>query len=492
MVWMFEPDEGVVLPYVLAMIEPAASLAAAARQFVFYGYYHYGFPYFGFSALVLLPLQWAGQIDNIPLVMLALRQMVNVLPMLMALLLLVYLFDRFKSYRSPLLLLILLSVPAVMRNFVWWHPDGLVTLLMTAGIFFLWRDRLRLGWNFLLSAVMVGVASALKLVGLFFFLAVGVVILAALVEKKVVIIRAAAMGLAYLTVMAGSFVLANPFLLSEWARTEYIYTLNKQFYLVREGYEIVYERGIRAAFPIVREYYGVGILLIPALYAAVTGLFNPARRLLNGIILANFISLTINIFFFTHFKFQYWLPAVLPLIACLVQLLPEKPVLNMDNLRARVLPLAMMSVVLVQVVVFLGQDAAFWSERTARAENNERLQFHDRVVEQLSAWQRQPLKVYYDYRLYFLDTPFWQGQTTFDLLSYEWLRETDFDVLILLQQRIRDYLHPEAEGIDTEQFARNQAFYRDADRGALTGYALLYRDSIGLIFVRQNLLGKVE
>ncbi|MEW6650153.1 MAG: hypothetical protein AB1453_08185 [Chloroflexota bacterium] len=492
MVQMFEPDEAVVLPYALAMIEPAESLEAAARQFVFYGFYHYGFPYFGYSALVLLPIQWTGQIGNIPLVMLALRQMVSALPMLLALLLLVYLGDGFKTYRSPLLLLALLSVPAVMRNSFWWHPDGLVTLLMVAAIFFLWRDRLRLGGNFLLSAVLIGIASALKLAGLFFFLAVGLVILSALVEKKAAISRAVAMGMAYLAVMAGSFVLANPFLLSEWARTEYIYTFNKQVSLVREGYEVFYQRGIQAAFPILREYYGAGIILIPALYAAVSGLFDPQRRLLNGIILANFIPLTINIFFVTHFKFQYWLPAVLPLIACVALLLPEKPAHLLKNVCARAVSLAMSAIALVQVIVLLGQAAALWSERTARAENNERLQFYDRVVEQLSPWQQQPLKVYYDYRLYFPGTPFWQGQTTFDLLTYEWAREADFDVLLLLQQRIRDYLHPDAQGIDAEQFARNQEFYRDADRGALAGYVLLYRDSTGLIFVRENLGGEVK
>jgi len=83
------------------MIAPAPTLNLALRQFVFYDYYYYGFPFFAASALLLLPLQWLSHLGDIPLVMLILRQFVSVLPMLAALLLLVYMQDGFHSYRSP-------------------------------------------------------------------------------------------------------------------------------------------------------------------------------------------------------------------------------------------------------------------------------------------------------------------------------------------------------------------------------------------------------
>ena len=89
MVRIFEPDEAAVIPVLQNMVTPKGNLADSLKGFIFYEYYFYGFPFFGLSALLLLPFQWLGQINNTQLVMLVLRQMVSVLPMLIALLFLV-------------------------------------------------------------------------------------------------------------------------------------------------------------------------------------------------------------------------------------------------------------------------------------------------------------------------------------------------------------------------------------------------------------------
>jgi hypothetical protein len=88
--------------------------------------------------------------------------------------------------------------------------------------------------------------------------------------------------------------------------------------------------------------------------------------------------------------------------------------------------------------------------------------------------------------MYLPDTPGWTAETNYDLLEYGYIQQGHFDVLLLLEQRIRDYLHPDAKGIDAELFARNQAFYRDADHGTIQGYHLIYRDAVGLVFVRDG------
>ena len=184
MVQMFEPDEAAPLPAMLHMIAPAPSLDQTLRYFVFYDYYFYGFPFFASSALAVLPLQWLGHIQDLPLVMLALRQLISVLPMLAALLLLVYLQDGFRTYRSPVLFAFLLSVPAVLANDFWWHADSLTFLAVALTLFFLARDNLRFGRNFLLAAVTCAIATATKLVGADFFLAVGLALLLGFVLKK--------------------------------------------------------------------------------------------------------------------------------------------------------------------------------------------------------------------------------------------------------------------------------------------------------------------
>jgi hypothetical protein len=221
MVQMFQPDEATPLPYVFHMISPAENLNQALRSFVFYEYYYYGFPFFGLSAALLLPLQWLGYIKNISIVILILRQLVSILPTLAALLLLIYMQDGFRTYRSVVLFAIMLCVPAVVQNNLWWHPDGITLLFVVLTLFFLKRDNLRFGRNFLFAAGTAGIASAIKLVGLYFFLAVGLTLILGLFLKKASWKKLIGMAAAFLFMMALAFLIANPFLLSHWARTAY-------------------------------------------------------------------------------------------------------------------------------------------------------------------------------------------------------------------------------------------------------------------------------
>lgn len=487
MVLMFQPDEAAPLPYVLQMIAPNETLEKSLRAFLFYGYYYYGFPYFALSALSILPLQLLGKIDDLPLVMLTLRQVISVLPMIAGLLLLVYLHDGFRSYRSPVVYALLLSVPAVLSNNLWWHPDGLIVLLTALTLFFLHRDNLRFGLNFLAAAVVVGVMTATKLVGLYFFLAIGLTLLLGLVQKRLSWKRLAGMSLAFLLVMGISFLVSNPFLLSHWARTEYIWTLNKQLDLVSEGYGVVYERGLAAAWPIMHEHYGEAIFLLAALGAAAWGAWRGPRRLLCGLTLAWFAPLTISLLTVTHFKIQYWLPVALPLIACIGGLLPERLSLSWRSFKPQAGQYALLGLLLAQFALFLFADFSHYDQSLHRVERSERIAFYDQSVNALQPLDGTPILVYYDYRLYVPDTPNWSVETSFDLLSYQYIEERNFDVLLLLEQRIRDYLHEDAQGIDPEQFALNQAFYRDADNETVRGYQLIYRDPVGLVYVRDDL-----
>ena len=67
-------------------------------------------------------------------------------------------------------------------------------------------------------------------------------------------------------------------------------------------------------------------------------------------------------------------------------------------------------------------------------------------------------------------------------MTYDFVEEGSFDILLLQQQRIRDYLADGLVGVNPEEFERSQLFYRDADAGDIEGYTLVYRDSTGLIF----------
>ena len=489
MVLMFEPDEAGPLPYLLRMIAPAENLDKALRAFLFYGYYYYGFPYFALSALLILPLQWMGQIGDLPTVMLVLRQGISVLPMLAGLLVLVYLQDGFRSYRSPLLLVFLLSVPAVVSNNSWWHPDSLIFLMAMLTLLFLLRDNLRFGWNFVVAAALTGIMTATKLVGVYFFLAVGLTLLLGLVLKKASLKKLAGMALAYIVTMALAFLVGNPFLVSRWARLEYGYTFNKQTALLSEGYGVVYEKGLAAAWPVMHEFYGEALFLLAALGITLWGAWRGPRRLLYGLILAWFLPLTFSLMFMTHFKYQYWLPVALPLFSCLVVALPEKVTWRFPDPRAHFWQIGLVGLIAVQFGLFISSDITRYVDRINRARDNERIAFYHQAVDTLQPITASgaPLSVYFDYRMYMPETAGWQIETNFELLEHSYIEQRNFAVLLLLEQRIRDYLNEGVQGIDPVAFERNQQFYRDADTGNLRGYHLVYRNATGLIYVRDDL-----
>lgn len=497
MVQMFQPDEAAPLPSVFHMIAPASSLNQALRSFIFYDYYYYGFPYFSVSAVLLLPLKLASRLGDMSLVMLVLRQFVSVLPMLAALLILVYLQDGFRSYRSPVLFAFLLSVPAVVDNNLWWHADGITFVFIVLTIFFLKRDNLRFGWNFLLAAVMCGIATATKLVGVYFFLAVGLTLFLGFLLRKASWKRLAGMALAFLLAMGLSFLVANPFLLSHWARTAYGYILHNQSWWLEEGYGVVYAKGLAAAWPLIHASFGEAIFLLVTLGAVIWGAWRGPQRLLHALILAWFVPITVVVLWVTHFKFQYWMPVALPLFSSLVVFLPEKLAIDKAVLKARFIkkaaifaPLIALLVVLIQFILFIRSDVQHFYSDLHRADNNSRIQFYGRVETALKPLPAGPLHVYYDYRLYVPETSGWKMETNYDLLEYNYIQQANFDVLLLLEQRIRDYLNPNVTGIDPALFARNQQFYRDAENETIKGYHLVYRDSVGLVYVRDNLYQK--
>ena len=151
------------------------------------------------------------------------------------------------------------------------------------------------------------------------------------------------------------------------------------------------------------------------------------------------------------------------------------------------LPALVLVVVAVQFVLFAANDVQSYTTRLHRADNNEIIQFYNQAVTALQPLPDASLHVYYDYRLYVPGKPGWSTETNYDLLEYGYIQQHNFDVLILLQQRIYDYLNPNAKGVDPQLFKRNQQFYGDANQGAINGYHLVHRDAVGLIFVRNDL-----
>jgi hypothetical protein len=493
MVMAFEPDEGVPLGYVLAMIEPADTLKQALINFAFYDYYFYGYPHFAYSALTLLPLRLAGQLDNIPLVMATLRQMVSVLPMLLSILLLVYLQTRFQSYRAVVLFVFLASIPAVTRNNFWWHPDGLAILLAMLAIFFLHRDDLRFGRNFFLAAAMVGFSAGTKGIGFYFFLTIFVYLVWGLLGKKITLGRAALSAVGFIAVMALAYLAANPILIYSGVRRRYFTVMQNQSEWLFTGYEIYLEKGPAALFRQSREYFGHWLTLLAMVAACIWGILrSKTRRLLYTLILTWTVPITFLLMTLIHFKFQYWLPVMLPLFSCAAGLLPDrlgKPRLPsggkawMETALRAILGL----VALVQFAAFFQQDIRWYDQRLNRERLDSSIAFFDRALVALEPLPAGEYFVYHETRMYVPPMPGWRTESLLEVLNYPFVHDNNFDVLLIMQQRVTDYLGSGAEGIDPQRFALGQQFYRDVRAETVDGYHLVFKNRFGLVFVRDDL-----
>ncbi len=485
---VFEPDEAAPLPSVFKMISPPVdSLRQTLKSFIFYDYYYYGFPYFAASSLLILPLKWLDSLNDMPLVMLILRQLVSVLPMLIALILLCYIQDRFRTYRSIVLFVFLFSVPAVFQNNFWWHPDSLAMLFSVFTIFFLVRDNLNFGKNFLFAAAACGLAAATKIIGVYFFLAVGLTLLAGVIQRKATFKKLVGMSLAFIGVMAAAYFIGSPFLVSGWARTSYYDTMVKQSFMLSNGYGVVYEKGLLAAWPLVHQYYGEVIFLLIIVAVSVWGAVRSSQRLVFGLILAWLVPISFTVFVLTHFKYQYFLPAAIPLFSSVALLLPESWPKFLKNLKNHWLQAAALLVVVIQFVIFAGDGVKNYFDHLYREQTEPSIAFADQIVETLKPLDGQKLNIYNDYRVYLPPKTGWIPLTSYDLLEYNFIQQNQFDVLLLQEQRIRDYLNPNVTGIDPELFARNQQFYRDANNETIAGYHIVLRNDFGLIYVKDDL-----
>jgi hypothetical protein len=492
MVGIFEPDEAAIYDVIARMSRPATNLQQGLQQFINYDFYHYGFPFFGLSGALAWGLRAMGQFENTPLLMLVLRQFVSVLPMLAGLLILVWLQDGFKTWRSLALYLLLLLVPAVSFNGTWLHPDGLVIFLSALVIFFLVQDKLRFGKHFYWAAAFCGVLTAAKLVGVYFFLTILSLLLWGLHSKRLNLKQAVLKSLAFLAIMGLAFVLSNPFLFCFPSLKLYLYTLRAEFQGISSGYGLVYETGLSAALPWLTEAYGQLYFLCLALIGLITGAFRGPKKLTFAIILTWSIPLSVMLLTGTHFKYQYWLPVGLPLISSLAIFLPgwgnpSSDVSKSSLTFPRWMQTGALALVILQTLLFSFQDAHYLIGRTQRARNNPAIASFQQVEKLLNKLDQRPLHIYYDYRLYFPDQADISSETSFEMLQQGYIDEGNFDLLYIQKQRIRDYMNLDASGINPDQLSASRVFYYKLDTDNLPGYLLIYEDPVAKLFVRESL-----
>ena len=210
-------DESFQYPFLIHMITPGQTASETRWRLISYGHYIYGYPFYVASALAAAPIQMmygAETESQVQLIVLVERQMVSVLPMLLAIGIFTYLATRFRSpVTSAAVFLFLCTIPGIVRqNIWWWHPDALTILCVALTFFFLDRDSSRFGRNFYLAAVFCGLAIGIKSIGVFFAPVIAYLLITGLIQKKITFKKALLVGFGFIGVMIASVFISNPLL----------------------------------------------------------------------------------------------------------------------------------------------------------------------------------------------------------------------------------------------------------------------------------------
>jgi len=498
MTYIFNSDEPAQYPAVIRMLTPASNPDPSQALYRFFAYqiYFYGFPYYFYSAvLVLLPVKLIFGLGNLQLNMLLLRQFVSVLPMIAALMILVYLQTKFESFlKSIALFLLLLLIPEIVFNDMWFHPESLVFLFIVLTFFFLTQDDLKFGRNFYLAALSCGLSVATKQVGLFFFLAIPLYIFLGWRRKSIDTRRAIFVAVGFVAIMVAVFVFTNPFLF--WA-SERKLALRTQIALhqhIAGGFTVLYHNSPLAWFSVVKEEYSTLPFLLLAFVAAILGSIKGERRLLNGLILAWVIPFSLYVAFALVIRPKHFpLPILLPLYSAVpayfTVFAPPRWISPLgDYLKKYGARLLMFLVGLVivggQFVYSLNMDVAQYMDTLNREKNNPSLDFY-------SALDHNDLsRLKLDRRLVvFRDVVMYVPNSANDKVYYQWgvtgyadIHKFNADLLLLSKQHLRDYTQPGQVAVDPN-FSDAVHLYKDALAEQVQGYTLIYQDDFGMAYL---------
>ena len=359
-------DEKITYPYVEWMLKLSGPPEEWIYNLIVYEDYHYGYPFYFLSALVVLPVRLIagpsfGDLTWINVFLM--RQLISSLPLMITSLLLVWMNTQFKSLgRSLILYLLIILIPnAAFYHIRFWHPDGLVVLSVVFTLFFLSRDRHRLGWNFYAAAIACGLASSIKLYGFFFVLSIPLYLLICRINGKITWRRLISAAVLFVITMGLTILITSPFLGVPSARQRLIQVQTDKTNEIQYGYgnadpENVYSIGLEPWLPYLESGFGPLPYLAFLLISAVIGSIWGKNRLTNVLMLAWFAANAIYLVSFSAVKSQhYWMPAMLPLYGAALNLtdLTSLPGKEWFALTPRVKQIAAWTAILAAILIIL-------------------------------------------------------------------------------------------------------------------------------------------
>ena len=497
MLSIFQIDEYAQYPHVMKMTSLGTSLLGTLHNFVGYGHYYYGYPFFLTSATAILPLRFAFKFfgdsaDPTMAYMSVLRQLSSLF-MVMAINILVYMWTGFKSlWKSVFLFLFLASIPAVFDNNMWWHPDSLVTLFVVLTIFSLHKDNLEYGIWFYMASMFCGLATGTKLVGFWFFLAIAIYL--ALGLKRIGLKPLLRHAVFFFVIMFLAIVVSNPLLLIPRTAKSIIDIQISQVKVIGLGWGVQMTKDPLAWYTgTLRHGFGFWWVYIIVLGACSWGIrFDNDKRLLNIITLAWFVPFSLYLLFFVALKSaRYFLPALLPMMSCIGNQ-------AMWNISCRG-PKQIMTFVFTSILLLLlGLQLVF----NVQADINSYLHVLHREQESLSLefyhqldktyFQKVPqgvrLTVFRDPYVYVPPLKNVDVRMKWGSADYRDIGRLKPDLILLQRDYVTTYSNPSIVNVSLkpEQAEESLIFYRDAKNNTIKGYHRILETPFGFSFERNK------
>jgi hypothetical protein len=490
----FELDEFGQYKVLWRMTRGGDASRSGWSRFICYDHYHYGFPFFSTSALAFWPLKAAYISSATPgltrMSMLVLRQLSPVF-MLAAILALVFAWTRFRNpLRSVALFAFLVSIPAVVQNNLWWHPDSLVTLFVVLTIVALSEDRGRLGRWFTVAAVCCGLAAGTKLIGFWFFVAVALHLV--IQRPRLSWGELSKHGARFIAVMALTIVVTNPHLMLPEEARKTFEILRGQTELNASGWEVRGETGFASWYEnaLSRGFGFWWIHLLMLTWCALAIRFDRERRHLALAILAWVLPVSLYLVFDVAKTVErYFLPILVPLASCLAS---PAPWLRLRRASSPALRVAVASAfalaILFQVAVFAVEDVRRYQSALHREQTSPALDFTRRLEDEvLSRWAPgESIRIFRHATVYVRPLPNYEVHLRWRSPEHNDLVEIQPDLVLLRQSEIDQYRDESivAESFDPEQTRRSYRFYRDVRNDAVPGYRQIMETDFGVALLR--------
>ncbi len=495
MLGVFKLDEFSQFRALWKMTSPSPSLTESVFGFIAYDYYWYGFPFFAVSAAVFWPLRAiyvaAAEPGLTTAGAMAMRELSPLFTAL-AIAILVALWTRLRSTPQMIALFVFLAtLPAVVDNNLWWHPDALLLLLVVCTIGALSLDRSRLGPWFFAAALACGLATATKTIGVWFFAAVALHLFRA--RDKHSMPKLARAGAGFVCVMALAILAGSPhwFLPSEWEETiAAIASLERD---THAGWFTRGELGVGPWLGLLRSGYGwLATWAALVTLCAVTARRSQREEHRDLAAMALAWVIPISIFFVIHVGLQrerYLLSVLVPLASC-----AGSPLL-WDALRGRsesrlprLAAVAMAALLGLQLVFHVQEDVRRYSAVLYREQNHPAFAFWEQFEREVLAGisPETSLRIFRDHTLYVAPERRFQIHMRWHSTEHADITESNPDLILLKRSQMDWFADPASVGksTDAKQATRVRRFYQDARDDTIPGYQRLMETDFALAYGR--------